>query len=375
VRVALVTDGVYPFFKGGKEMRSHQLLRHMTGSTAQIQVFTMHWWDGPRTTSVDGVGMRAICRPWSMYAGERRSITQALMFAVACTRLVAVRADVVDVDHMPYLHLLPLKAICRLRGIPMVVTWHEWWGASYWRTYLGPAGMVGARLERYVAGLADRLIVETDETASRLVASGIDPGAISVLPLGIDLDAIAAAPPDRRRYDVVCVGRLIAHKGVHVLLEALAELAGRGRTVRCAVVGEGPELDRLTGLAERLGLADHIDFLGRLEGHDSVYSLMKSATVVASPTTREGYGLAVAEALACGTQVVTTDHPDNHARHLVRDGVTGHLCAPTVQGLAGALDRALASPFCRDDVRAGAAALGWGSVAHDLGAIYAAAAA
>jgi glycosyltransferase involved in cell wall biosynthesis len=370
----VVTDGVYPFFKGGKEMRSHQLLRHVSGPAATVDIFTMHWWDGPRTTSVDGVGMHAICRPWPMYSGERRSITQALMFAVACARLLAVRADVVDVDHMPYLHLLPMKAICRLRGIPMVVTWHEWWGATYWRSYLGPAGAVAARLERYVATLADRLVVETDETATRLVASGIDRGTITVLPLGIDLDAIASATPDRRRYDVICVGRLIGHKGVHLLLEALGELDTRGRPVRCAVVGEGPELERLTDLAARLGLSDRVDFLGRLETHDAVYALMKSATVLVSPSTREGFGLAVAEALACGTQVVTTDHADNNARQLVRDGITGHLCPPTASGVARAIERALGGPLPRHQVRDGAAALGWRSVADDLSAIYSAAA-
>ena len=115
--------------------------------------------------------------------------------------------------------------------------------------------------------------------------------------------------------------------------------------------GRGRRNNQLVRLADRLGLGADVDFLGRLESQESVFALIKSATVFALPTTREGFGIAVAEALACGTQVVTTDHDDNQARHLVEDGVTGYLCGPTAGSLADALERALACPL---PTRAGA---------------------
>ena len=82
LRVAVVTDGIYPYFKGGKEVRFHQLLRRLAGPEVEIDVFTMHWWDGPRDRQEDGLSLHAICRNWCMYAGERRSVLQALMFAL-----------------------------------------------------------------------------------------------------------------------------------------------------------------------------------------------------------------------------------------------------------------------------------------------------
>ncbi len=370
LRVAVVTDGLYPYFKGGKEVRFHQLLRRLAGPDVEIDVFTMHWWDGPRDRREDGVSLHAICRKWGMYAGERRSLIQALMFALACTRLLTVEADIIDADHMPYLQLVPLKVISRLRGIPLVVTWHEWWGETYWRSYLGRAGQMAAHLERFVVSLADRLIVPTEQTAASMTAAGVDRDTIAVLPSGIDVDAIGLVGPAPRCYDIVFVGRLLPHKGADMLIEALGRLAEDShRRFSCAIVGEGPEKPHLVELVNRLGLGTDVEFLGRLESQDSVFALIKSATVFALPTTREGFGIAVAEALACGTQVVTTDHDGNQARHLVEDGVTGYLCGPTARSLADALERALSCPLPTEQVR-GRAMPGWQSLADDLGAIY-----
>ena len=370
LRVAVVTDGIYPYFKGGKEVRFHQLLRRLAGPEVEIDVYTMHWWDGPRDRREHGVSLHAICRNWCMYAGERRSLVQALMFALACTRLLTVEADVIDADHMPYLQLLPLKVISRLRGIPLIVTWHEWWGETYWRSYLGRPGQLAARLERFVVSLADCLIVPTQQTAESMAAAGVDRTAIAVLPSGIDSDAIELVSPAGRCYDIVFVGRLLNHKGADILVEALKVLQERDNPgVSCAIVGEGPEKPQLERLVNRLGLDSGVDFLGRLESQEAVFALIKSATVFALPTTREGFGIAVAEALACGTQVVTTDHDDNQARHLIEDGVTGFLCDPTAGSLADALEKALSSPLAAEQVR-GRAMPGWQTLADDLGTIY-----
>ena len=52
---------------------------------------------------------------------------------------------------------------------------------------------------------------------------------------------------------------------------------------------------------------------------------MKSATVLALPSVREGFGAVVLEANSCGLPVVTVDHPDNAARHLIIEGQNGFL--------------------------------------------------
>ena len=370
LRVAVVTDGLYPWFKGGKEVRFHELLTRVAAKGVVVDIYTMHWWDGPRDRQEGSLRLHAICKNRSMYAGERRSLVQAVVFAVACLRLATVEADVIDADHMPYLQILPLRVVCWIRGIPLVVTWHEWWGAAYWRSYLGPVGVLAAGIERLVARLADQLVVAAEGTAKRMVAAGIPPGRIVVVPNGVDVGEISGAPRSETSYDVLFIGRLLEHKGVDTLVQGLAELASGGTVLRCGIIGEGPEREPLEAAVWRLGLQGQVDFLGRLETKQEVFGFIKSAGVFVLPSRREGFGIVVAEALACGTPVVTTDHADNLSRHLVDDGVTGCLAAPTSGGLAAALSWTLDAVRRGDAVHAAAAIRDWDELSLDLVTVY-----
>jgi L-malate glycosyltransferase len=68
---------------------------------------------------------------------------------------------------------------------------------------------------------------------------------------------------------------------------------------------------------------------------------MKSATVFALPSIREGFGIVVLEANSCGLPVVTVDHPDNAARHLITDGQNGFLANVDPVSLAQVLSVAM----------------------------------
>jgi glycosyltransferase involved in cell wall biosynthesis len=167
--------------------------------------------------------------------------------------------------------------------------------------------------------------------------------AAPVVGNGVDLPKIRAARRAPDRYDVVHVGRLIDEKRVDVLLEAIAALGDRLPTLRCALIGDGPERAALEALAARLGLADRVRFLGRVEG-SRVYGLMKAAKVLVMASAREGFGITVAEAQACGTVPVVARGPMSAAAALIEDGVDGVLCDPDPTSMAEALAGLLADP-------------------------------
>src|SRR4051812_36355701 len=99
-RVALVYDAVYPFQKGGGERRFHEIGRHLDG----VELYGMKGWPGPaRTTVVNGVRVHALCRARALYTrGGRRSMSQALIFGLACLKLLWKRFDVIDCCGFPY---------------------------------------------------------------------------------------------------------------------------------------------------------------------------------------------------------------------------------------------------------------------------------
>ena len=75
-----------------------------------------------------------------MYSGDRRSLKQALLFGLACLRLLRADFDLLEADQIPFFQLFVLRAVATLRRKPFIITWHEVWSRSYWRDYLGWAG-------------------------------------------------------------------------------------------------------------------------------------------------------------------------------------------------------------------------------------------
>jgi glycosyltransferase involved in cell wall biosynthesis len=344
-RLAVVSDAVIPWNTGGKEQRLHELVRRLPALNYEVTVYTMHWWDGPRTIERDGIRYVALCRRYELYAGERRSVLQALVFALACFRMLTQRFDVLEVDAIPFLPLFPMRIVAWVRRKPLVVTWHEYWGQAYWVNYLGPAGRVAAVLERLCLRLPTRVIAASESTARRLRSEAparldlhvVPPGV--AVPEGVITHAPAASDALPR---LIAVGRLLRNKNVHVVIDAVAEMRKRGVDVELLVVGEGPERDALGQQSTNLGLDDRVTFRRFLPDHDDVLRLVAASQVLMFPSVREGFGMVAIEAMAVGTPVITSDHPDNMARHLVIDGVNGRVCAPDAASLGNAVEDVLA---------------------------------
>jgi glycosyltransferase involved in cell wall biosynthesis len=338
--VALVSDAIYPYHYGGKELRYHELSRRLT-DRAEIHVYTMHWWDGPRVLSDGAVTFHAISPQLPMYTKDRRSISQAIFFALACLRLFDCRFDVLEADHMPYFQILVLRLVATLKRKRFVVTWHEVWGKSYWREYLGRFGLMAWLIEWLAMQLPDHIIAASPQTAKRLQAILGDRASITVAPNGVDLEAVRGALPDAATTDLVVVGRLIAHKRIDMLLDAVALLHAEGMPVTCRVIGDGPERATLHERAQALGLGAAVDFRHDVHEQKEVYSLLKAAKVCAFPSAREGFGIAVLEALTCGLPVVTTSAPNNLAQYLVARSSRGTICDPSASSVSHAVRRLL----------------------------------
>jgi glycosyltransferase involved in cell wall biosynthesis len=341
--VALVTDAILPYHRGGKEMRYREIARRLA-DRADVHVYTMNWWRGASARREKDVTLHAISPLIPLYSGERRSVLQAMVFALSCLKLLARRFDVIEADHMPYMQLYVLRLVASLRRKRLVATWHECWGRDYWRRYLGRPGVVGWWLERLAMRLPDHIVAASAETARRLREDVPERVGVSTAPNGVDLDLIARTPPAAQRSDVIAVGRMLAHKRFDLLIEALALLRDEGDPVFCRIVGDGPGRDALHGLASERGVEHLIEFHHDVADPAELYGLLKASRAFALPSEREGFGIAALEALACGLPVVTTSAPDNLANELVTRAKAGIVCEPDAASLAEAVRGVLAAP-------------------------------
>ncbi len=174
--------------------------------------------------------------------------------------------------------------------------------------------------------VAARLAIKMYRRADRLTAISYgvaeDAGRIlgprtlvhGVIPNPLDLPTIdrlrAERPPaamlEHEGPWLLAAGRLTAQKDYPTLFQAVRLARVEQPSLRLAVLGEGPERATLQSLVEQLGLSDCVRFLGFQR---NPFAAMAHARVFVLSSRYEGFGNVVAEALACGTEVVSTDCP------------------------------------------------------------------
>jgi glycosyltransferase involved in cell wall biosynthesis len=179
----------------------------------------------------------------------------------------------------------------------------------------------------------------SESSRADLVARGVDRDRIAVShpgitrpERGVDLDA----PRPRR---IAYLGRLEAYKRVDLMLKAAARLIDRFPDLEIAVLGRGPERERLERLAQSLGLGTRTRFHGFVSDAERDAILVETRVCV-FPSQKEGWGLTVIEANALGAPVVASDAAG--LRDSVRNEQTGLLVAPgDIDGFAAAIARLL----------------------------------
>jgi alpha-1,6-mannosyltransferase len=272
----------------------------------------------------------------------------------ALTDVARVRAVVESQqpDRLEVSDKLTLRSLgpwARDRGIPTVLVSHERIDAIL-RPRLPrpvPLGVVANITNRRLAAAFDTVVCASGFAADEWRRIGAE--NVTVVPLGVDLATFRPRPrPQPTRVHVelelVCVGRLSSEKRPDLALAAVRELRAGGRDARLTFVGAGPLADRL---------ARHATVRGHVGDRDELASILAAADLAICPCPYETFGLAAAEALACGTAVVV---PGAGALpELVAAGPAG--CGAVADGVDGA---ALAAAAARlldvpPDVRRAAA--------------------
>jgi glycosyltransferase involved in cell wall biosynthesis len=169
---------------------------------------------------------------------------------------------------------------------------------------------------------------------------------VTVLPTGIDLRPYEASSREAVRsrmgwnddFVIISVGRLASEKNWPTLLEAFAKVHALHLRTRLFLIGDGPESRRLKRLCKQMGIADRVEFSGRLP-FDEIPELLKAADLFAFASHTETQGLVTLEAMAAGLAVVAVDAAGT--RDVVVDGVDGFLTDDDSQALATAMQRML----------------------------------
>ena len=300
----------------------------------------------PRSHQLRRFWQKQICRqPITIYRSEARRILEAFH---------EVRADLAHVyfGHIG-VHLLPLLEICDL---PVVVSFH---GADAQVHLDQPAHLAKTRR---MLDLATLLLVRSESLAQRLVDMGCAREKIRLHRTGIPLEQIAfqqRRQPQDADWRCVQACRLIEKKGLKTSLQAFAQFALAHPKATFTIAGEGPQLEELRALSQRLGLGGKVFFRGFLP-QTELGALFQDAHLFLHPSQlggdgdQEGIPNSMLEAMASGLPVVATRH--GGIAEAIEHGVSGLLVAERdAEALAQAMLHLAANPGVYAEMSAAAA--------------------
>ena len=173
------------------------------------------------------------------------------------------------------------------------------------------------QITRLSLKLPNKIVAASELTYRELLNSGIRPNRVEIVENEIDLGPDFVDDISNFGFDFLYVGRLIKHKNVDLVIRAWAQLSATRSRVSLGIIGAGPELESLKNLAESLGVGHSVSFLGHIESRAELMNLFRHSKIFVSASSREGYGIAVAEAIALGLWTIVSDSPSNASKYLL----------------------------------------------------------
>jgi glycosyltransferase involved in cell wall biosynthesis len=297
---------------GGAELHLFEILRRAVRDGDHVTWLAEAFARAPAEEVVEGI---RVCRAGSWYNAH---LALASLYR---RRFRRERFDLVleDINKVPFFS--PWYA-----GAPVLAIVPHLFGTTVFREASVPIAVLVWAHEGLIPLVYRHtpFLAISDSTREDLAQRGIAREHISVVRCGLaQADYPVTVPPEERAAPVIVfLGRLRKYKGVQHLLHALPAVRAAVPGALLRIVGDGPYRPALERLAASLKIAEHVAFLGSVRQEGKVAAL-NEAQVAAAPSPKEGWGLTVIEANACGVPVVASRSPG--LVESVLDGETGVL--------------------------------------------------
>jgi len=297
---------------GGAEIHVFEIFRRLVDAGHRIRMVCSGWDGCAQRAVVEGIDVTRVSSRNGFALAGRGAVRRALR---------AARPDVVVED----INKIPLF-LTTLTDLPFCAIVPHLFGDTAFQE-AGPAtASVVWLAERPLPALYRRagFHVISESTELDLIRRGVRRECIRVIHPGVDADhyrpdpSVARSDPPSFLY----VGRLKKYKGVDLAIRALAEARASHPGLRLDVAGNGDARPHLEALVGELGLDSAVTFHGFVS-EDRKLHLLRSTWANIFPSPKEGWGITVIEAAACGTPSIASDSPG--LRDSVRDGRTGYL--------------------------------------------------
>jgi glycosyltransferase involved in cell wall biosynthesis len=296
---------------GGAEVHLFEIFSRLAARGHRVRLVCSGWKGAPRRAMVDGIEVTR--------RGSRTSFT--LLGRGAVRR--ALREETPDIL-VEDINKVPLF-ISGMSRVPLYVIIPHLFGDTIFHEASFPTASFVWLAERPIPRAYRRAAFHaiSESTGADMVHRGVPAGRIRVIHPGVD--SVRHSPGGEGRTPTpsfLYLGRLRRYKGVETAIRAFG-VARRARSdLILDIAGTGDDGPRLEGLTRQLGLQDAVRFHGFVTESEKL-RLLRSTWANLFPSPKEGWGITIVEAAACGTPSLASDSPG--LRDSVRHGETGYL--------------------------------------------------
>jgi len=223
------------------------------------------------------------------------------------------------------LNKIPLLSPLYVKNIPTLGIVHHLFKKSIFHEASLPMALYVYAFEKFIRPVYKHIpfCVISESTKQDLSECGIPKSQITIIDICVDHDLYRYAPETYAGEPLIgYLGRIKKYKSVDHLLKAFSHVLNGLPDARLVIVGDGDNVPDLKKLAHDLGLSGSVEFTGFVSEQKKV-EILQQCTVVVNPSIKEGWGLTVIEANACGTPTIAANVPG--LRDSVIDGKTGFL--------------------------------------------------
>lgn len=298
---------------GGAELLTHEMAKRWVTAGQTVVLFCERFDGSEREEINDGVIIIRRGRWWSVHC-------LAMIYYLQHPRSTDIIID--EAHWFPFFSVLYAQKKTVLLVCEVAKT-------LFFRLFPFPIATLGRLLEKLYMFLYRNVpvLAISPSTKESLVAEGILPGSISVIPMGLTLPKRSKRFIKDSRFTLIVVGRLHVLKGIAEAIEAFAHIQEGVPDAQLWIVGgdsDGYQRE-LKRRVDDLGITSRVRFFGRV-AEEKKFELLARAHILLMPSAYEGWGLVVVEAASQGTPAI--GYRTAGVQDVIIDGKTGILVEP-----------------------------------------------
>ena len=316
----MVLEFFIPHYNGGGEHRYHEIAKRLVERGHEVDLLVMKLPNVPKYEKIDGINVYHIGPTITNMPFRNMFDFAQYLFSVIKWLL---KHDYDIIDAQAYSPLLSSKIASCIKKTPLIVTIHDTSSSS--NDQWIQSSHTASFMEKFLVNLNfDKIVTVSHATKNSLVHDfGVNESKIEIIYNGVDIPKYDSVTVENTiENQIIFVGRLAPHKHVDHLITILGKVRKNIPSIKLLIVGKGEEKENLVNLVKEHDLGDIITFKQDLSDEELIKDI-KESEILVLPSTREGFGMVLAEANCCYKPVIT--YVSGGTVEVVDNGYNGYL--------------------------------------------------